>query len=79
MQFVIVKENLTLILELRGSEVMKFITVNESNESEVNLLEWFRTPQDIVKQFHSVFHDEVGTLLGVQHLETDPEVLPSVS
>ena len=29
-----------------------------------------------MKTFQSMFDDEIGTL---QHLETDPEVLPSVS
>ena len=32
-----------------------------------------------MKQFQSVFDDEVGTLPEVQHLERDPDVLASVS
>ena len=67
-KFVIIEENLTPILGLRASKVIKFITVNESNvmkESDFHLLESCRTPQDIVKQFHSVFHDKVSTLPGV--------------
>ncbi|KAI0230459.1 hypothetical protein LSAT2_019206, partial [Lamellibrachia satsuma] len=46
----IVEENVTAILGLRGSEVIKFITVNESNvmnASEVDLLESCSIPQTL--------------------------------
>lgn len=84
-EFIIVKENLTLLLVAKVIQQMGLIEVHEENFEKVTATKTMdkasgtKTAQEIIKECKDVFEGDLGTLEGKQHLAVDPTVLPNVS
>ena len=79
--FIVVQEQLTPILGLKATEAMGLVSINENNiqaEQPVHSLK-LETEQDVIAAYPGVFGAGIGTLPGIQHLQTDPSVRPRIS
>ena len=84
-EFVVVKENLTPLIDAQAAQHMKLITVNEENfvttsppglkQAEVKLL---NTSEEVIKRFSDVFDRPLGTFPGKVHLEVEPNAVPVI-
>ena len=85
-EFVVVKENLTPLINAQAAQHMKLITVNEgikfvttsppcSKQAEVKL---FNAAEEVIKRFSDVFDRPLGTFPGKVHLEVEPNAVPVI-
>ena len=75
-KFVVVKEDLHPILGATAIQKMGLVTINEDQFKMVAAVS--RQP-DVIAEFSDVFKDELGSLPGTVHLNTDPNVTPHVA
>ena len=76
--FVIVEEDLHPLLGATAIQNMGLITVNKNEFNMVAKVTDMST-EDLVGEFKDVFADELGTLPGTVHLETNPNITPHTS
>ena len=85
-EFIVVKENLTPLLGAKVIQQMKLIEVHEENFEKVATAtttsatsKKIQTAQEINEEYSDVFEGDLGTLEGLQQLNVDPSVPPSIA
>lgn len=68
-EFQVYEGNHVPILGLKASEAMGLVTVEESN---------FERVSQITENHEQVFNEELGSLPGIQHLHTNPDIKPTI-
>ena len=86
LNFIAVKENLTPLLGTKAIQQMKLIKVHEENfekaaaETTTSATSMkAHTAQGIIEEYSDVFEGDRRTLEGLQHLNVDPSVPPSIA
>ena len=82
-EFIIVKENLTPLLGAAVIQQMGLIEVHEENFEKIAAAKMAntksQTAQEIIEEYRDVFEGDLGTLEGLQHLDVDPSVPPTIA
>ena len=82
-EFIVVKENLTPLLGAKAIQHMELIEVHEENFEKVATAKIAstkaQTAEEIIVEYSNVFEGDLGTLEGIQHLDVDPSVPPSIA
>ena len=86
MNVIAVKENLTPLLGTKAIQQMKLIKVHEENFEKAAAATTTsatsmkaHTAQGIIEEYSDVFEGDLRTLEGLQHLNVDPSVPPSIA
>ena len=79
---IVVNENLTPLLGAALIQQMGLIEVHEENFEKVAAARIAstkqQTAQEIIEKYRDVFEGDLGTLEGLQHLDVDPSVPPTI-
>ena len=85
-EFAVVKETLTPLLVTKVIQQMKLMKVHEENFEQIAAAtttsatsKKAQTAQEIIEEFSAVFEGDLGTLEGLQHLNIEPPVPPSIA
>ena len=77
------KENLTPLLGAAVIQQMGLIEVHEENFEKIAAAKVAntksQTAQEIIEEYRDVFEGDLGTLEGLQHLDVDPSVPPTIA
>ena len=80
---IVVNENLTPLLGAAVIQQMGLIEVHEENFEKVAAARIAstkqQTAQEIIEKYRDVFEGDLGTLEGLQHLDVDPSVPPTIA
>ena len=80
---IVVNENLTPLLGAAVIQQMGHIEVHEENFEKVAAARIAstkqQTAQEIIEKYRDVFEGDLGTLEGLQHLDVDPSVPPTIA
>ena len=78
-EFVVVEEPLTPLLGASAIQQMNLIEVKTENFKIISLVDCEIAKsgrEEVLNQYNDVFEGDLGTLLGIQHLEVDKEMQP---
>ena len=82
-EFTVVKENLNPLLGAKAIQHIELIEVHKENFEKVAAVKIASTKaqaaEEIIDEYSNVFEGDLGTLEGIQHLDVDPSVPPSIA
>ena len=78
-EFEVIKEELTLLLGAKASQHIGLLELYPENFVRSNATNTVKANVQLIKEYDDVFEGDIGTLSGIQRLEVDPSISPTMS